>query len=220
MRRADREIADFGAIVELVGRCDTLRLGLADGGEAYVVPVSFGYEAQGGELAFYFHGARAGRKWELLARNPRVCVEGDLCHGFVDNGHGGVTCDFESFVGYGEAALLSGEEARRGLRLLLEHCGTPEYRCGPEAAAATVCIGLTDRPWPKLMVMALISRQGLGTSGQPISGSSSGAGRKKPTFCMKDCCAGMPAVSAMRTEPTLEECWKISGTVSQRCLPW
>ncbi len=39
MRKASREITDFEEIVKLVGRCDTVRLGLADGDEVYVVPL-------------------------------------------------------------------------------------------------------------------------------------------------------------------------------------
>lgn len=137
MRKAEREIADFEEIVRLADRCDTLRLGLVDGGEAYVVPVSFGYEVFDGALVLYFHGAAEGRKRDLIEKHPRVCVEGDLCHEFVDNGHGGVTCDYESFIGYGNAERLSGGEAERGLQLLLEHCGAPAKHCGPEVMAVT-----------------------------------------------------------------------------------
>jgi nitroimidazol reductase NimA-like FMN-containing flavoprotein (pyridoxamine 5'-phosphate oxidase superfamily) len=137
MRKAEREIKDFEELVRLVGRCDTIRLGLLDEGAPYIVPLSFGYEVVNGKIALYFHGAVEGRKVDLIAKNRRVCVEGDLCHGFVDNGHGGLTCDFESFIGYGDCVLVSGEDAKKGIALLMAHCGKPEISCPPEVMAIT-----------------------------------------------------------------------------------
>lgn len=124
-------------MADVLRRCDTIRIGISDERAPYIVPVSFGYEEQNGEIAVFFHGALAGRKTELLKRNPFVCVEADLCHGFVENGHGGLTCDFESVIGYGNAEPLEGEEKERGLRLLLAQCGAPHYQCTPEVTAAT-----------------------------------------------------------------------------------
>ena len=137
MRKANREITEFSELLALMEKCDTIRLGMVDEGEAYIVPVSFGCEALGGKIAVYFHGAVAGRKSELLKKHPRVCVEADVCNGFVENGSGGVTCDFESLIGWGNAELLSGAEAEKGLRLLLEHCGLGGYVCGADAMPIT-----------------------------------------------------------------------------------
>lgn len=137
MRRADREITSFDEIVELIGRCDTIRLGMADKGAPYVVPLSFGYEVVDGTVFFYIHGATEGRKHRLLDGRPRVCVEGDICHGFVSDGQGGGTCDYESFIGSGNAERVIDETAQNGLRLLLEHCGLPADPLGPEVLKVT-----------------------------------------------------------------------------------
>lgn len=137
MRKAEREIKDFEEIVRLIDRCDTIRLGLLDEGAPYIVPLSFGYVVENGRIALYFHGAMEGRKVGLIARNKRVCVEGDLCHGFVDNGRGGITCDYESFIGYGDCVSVSGAEAEKGIALLMAHCGHPEFSCPPEVMAIT-----------------------------------------------------------------------------------
>jgi nitroimidazol reductase NimA-like FMN-containing flavoprotein (pyridoxamine 5'-phosphate oxidase superfamily) len=137
MRKAEREITSFEEIADVLSRCDTIRLGISDGGVPYIVPLSFGYEVLDGKIAVYFHGAKAGRKAELLRSLPRVCVEADLCHGFVDNGRGGYTCDYESVIGYGNVELLEGEEAEKGIRLLLEHCGITAEACPAEAMAVT-----------------------------------------------------------------------------------
>lgn len=137
MRKSEREITDFKKIVGLVDRCDTVRLGISGGRAPYVVPVSFGYEVRDGRIVIYFHGASEGRKHDLLAEHPRVCVEGDICRGFVENGRGGITCDYESFIGYGDAVRAYGEEWEKGISLLNEHCGFPGFQCPPEMYAVT-----------------------------------------------------------------------------------
>ncbi|MEN6340218.1 MAG: pyridoxamine 5'-phosphate oxidase family protein [Clostridiaceae bacterium] len=137
MRKANREITDFQEKVALLDRCDTIRLGMTDDDAPYIVPVSFGYEAYNGKITVYFHGAVAGRKFELLKRHPRVCVEADVCNGFVDNDEGGATCDYESLIGWGNAVLLEGEAAKKGIRLLMEHCRLGEYACGDEVMKIT-----------------------------------------------------------------------------------
>ena len=140
MRKADREISNLGEIADILRRCDTIRIGISDEQAPYIVPVSFGYELQHDMISVYYHGAFEGRKAELLRQHPLVCVEADLCHGFVENGHGGLTCDFESVIGYGTAEWVEGEEKEHGLQLLLEHCGAPHYRCTPEVTAATAVV--------------------------------------------------------------------------------
>ena len=43
MRRVEREVTEETHIREILEGCETLRLGLWDGEEVYVVPVSYGY---------------------------------------------------------------------------------------------------------------------------------------------------------------------------------
>ena len=87
MRKSKREITDFHEILDIIQNMDTIRIGIHDGKYPYVVPVSFGYDSAGGRLAFYFHGAKEGKKAGLLAKNPHVCVEGDICYRFSSQGH-------------------------------------------------------------------------------------------------------------------------------------
>lgn len=98
-----------------------------------MVPVSFGCAVEDGKLAVYFHGAAQGRKHDLLARCNRVCVEADTFGGYVDTGHS-YTANYESVIGYGTAAVVTGAQAARGIALLLEHCGFPTSSA--EACAA------------------------------------------------------------------------------------
>ena len=125
MRRADREIRAFDEIVAVLDRCDTIRLGLhGDDGYPYVVPLSFGYAVEDGVLALYVHGAHEGLKHRLLAADNRVCVEADRCLRFAPHGDS-YTCAYESVIGFGRAEIVTGEQAVRGLDLLVAHCGFP-----------------------------------------------------------------------------------------------
>ncbi|MEA4870178.1 hypothetical protein SDC9_149295 [bioreactor metagenome] len=136
MRKEMREIKSLEEMMDLLSRCDTIRIGISDADAPYIVPVSFGYETIGGRIAVYFHGAQAGKRAELLKTLPRVCIEADLCHGFGETG-GGYSCDYESLIGYGAVELLGGAEAEKGLGLLMEHCGRPGYVCRAEVIAVT-----------------------------------------------------------------------------------
>lgn len=42
-------------MLEIVAECDCCRLGLVDNGEAYIVPMNFGFEDAGSALTLYFH---------------------------------------------------------------------------------------------------------------------------------------------------------------------
>ena len=58
-------------------RCDTIRVAMHGGEYPYVIPMTFGCELKDGSIIVYFHSAGAGRKWDILTKDPRVCVEAD-----------------------------------------------------------------------------------------------------------------------------------------------
>ena len=136
MRRIDREIKTFEEIVEVVERCDTVRLGMAGEIYPYVVPLSFGYEVVNEKLMIYVHGAKEGLKHELLAKCNRVCIEADICHGFVETERG-ITTLYESVIGFGIAQKVEGKEARKGLELILAHSGFPNEPLSDKALSIT-----------------------------------------------------------------------------------
>ena len=135
MRRSDREVKDFNDIVNIIEQCDTLHLGMNADGCPYVVPVSYGYDAQDGRVTLYFHGAGTGLKHQLLARDARVCAEMSTCLGFCDTGHS-LTCEYASVIGYGRAYRVEGEQALHALKRLNAHCGSPDFEMGD-------CVGMT-----------------------------------------------------------------------------
>jgi len=125
MRRKDREITDRGAMEAILDAAEVCRIALADGGEPYVVPVCFAY----GDNAIYFHSALAGRKMEILAKNPRCCVEVDRSSGPIQSDN---PCAWEmryqSVICTGTARVLTEYgEKRDAMNRILQHYGSPEH---------------------------------------------------------------------------------------------
>ncbi len=120
MRRADRAVTDGAEILRILGECDVLRLGLCDGAEAYIVPVNFGFCAAAHALTLYIHGAKKGRKYELLVKNPLCSFEADTCGGIVTNAETGlVTARYASVMGRARASFLEGEQKRAAMERFL-----------------------------------------------------------------------------------------------------
>ncbi len=127
MRRKDREVADIREIFDILIRCSTVRIGMRGEAYPYVVPVSFGAERAGGRPVVYFHCAKAGMKLDLLARDSRVCVEGDVFIKTEPTAHG-ITARYESVIGFGVCRFVMDDaEILHGLRLLTDHYGYHSY---------------------------------------------------------------------------------------------
>ena len=77
MTRREREVTDINEIIRILDTAKVLHLGLVDGDEPYVVPMNYGYTMQDGKLTVYLHGARRGRKLDLIRANPKVFFELD-----------------------------------------------------------------------------------------------------------------------------------------------
>lgn len=126
MRRHDREITDEAEVLAALNRCDVLRVALNSDTYPYIVPLSFGMEVIGERPYLYVHGAREGLRHDLLARDWRVCFEADRFEHYIETS-GGVSCVYESIIGFGRAEAVTGEEAAHGLALILAHCGHADY---------------------------------------------------------------------------------------------
>jgi nitroimidazol reductase NimA-like FMN-containing flavoprotein (pyridoxamine 5'-phosphate oxidase superfamily) len=142
MREKDKEITDPAEIERIVKGARVCRLGFADGGEPYVVPVCFGYE----DNALYFHCAPEGRKIDLIKKNNRVCVEVEADVEIVGAEKScGWSTRYRSVIGLGRARILESEEDRlRGLAVLMRQFGEkePDIELGKAASAAVVRIDM------------------------------------------------------------------------------
>lgn len=126
MRKAQREIKDIHAILDVLDRCQTIRMALNGDTFPYIVPLSFGWEQVDGKIFIYFHCAKEGKKIDLIAENNAVCLETDLLDGYVKTERG-VTADYKSVIARGYAEQVFGEHAMHGIELLLKHCGIEGY---------------------------------------------------------------------------------------------
>ena len=125
MRRKEKEITDKSEIESIIRKSLVCRLGLADDGSPYIVPLCFGYKDNG----LYFHSAKEGRKIEILKRNNDVCFE------FDDNLEvqtGKAACDwgmkYRSVIGYGRASFIEDpEEMRKALDIIMRQYADGDF---------------------------------------------------------------------------------------------
>lgn len=121
MRRKDREITDNNRIAEFIDKEQILRIAFYDEGEIYIVPLNYGYSFDE-KYTFYFHGARAGRKYELAKSSPSVGFEIDGNYTLLE---GETACDFsatfQSVVGTGVISLVDDKDEKiKGLDTIMK----------------------------------------------------------------------------------------------------
>ena len=121
MRRRDREITDKNAIKEFIAKEQIIRIAFYDEGDIYIVPVNYGYSYEE-QYTFYFHGAKAGRKYELAKKKPTVGFEIDGNYRLLESE---VACDFsaafQSVIGTGTLSLLEDNvEKINGLNAMMK----------------------------------------------------------------------------------------------------
>ncbi len=125
MRKSEKEITDQTAMEAIIRSSLVCRLGLSDENRPYVVPLCFGYQ----DMALYFHGAREGKKIDLIRKNPYVCFEFDLNSGLVEAEK---ACrwgmSYQSVIGSGQATLVDHPEEKKGaLKIIMEQYGDGEF---------------------------------------------------------------------------------------------
>lgn len=113
MRRKERQITDVSQITDFILSEQILRVGFQDKDYIYIVPVNYGFIIEDEKYVFYFHGAKAGRKYELAKLNPKVGFEIDGKYSLVD---GELACDytahFQSVIGNGILSLVENQEEK------------------------------------------------------------------------------------------------------------
>ena len=146
MRRKDREVTDPERIDAIIRACHCCRLGFYDNGEVYIVPLDFGYDEKEGKRTFYFHGAKEGRKMDLIRQTGYAAFEMDA--GYRLQG-GEQACDytaaFRSVIGEGSVREVTDpEEKKAGLTAILrQSTGQDQWTYGP-AMLAEVCVCRLD----------------------------------------------------------------------------
>ncbi len=125
LRRAERAVGEAATIAAVIRAAQVAHVGFVDDGEPYVVPLNFGWESGADAWGrFWFHSALAGRKAELLAARPLVCVqlEADLRLVAHERDACAWTQAYRSVMAWGRARpAADAEEARHGLDVVMRH---------------------------------------------------------------------------------------------------
>ncbi len=149
MRRRDREVTDSKKIQEVIENSHCIRLGMVDDQGVYIVPLNFGYECIGDSYRFYFHGAKEGRKVDILKQNNEVGFELDTNYKLIltKEAHE-CTAAFESIIGNGKVKFIEDEvEKCYALNKIMYHDTKKDDWEFPKAMLAQTCIFSMDVVW-------------------------------------------------------------------------
>jgi len=120
--RRELEVTDPSEILAILDKAKIVHIGLVDGDEPYVIPMNYGYTMQEGKLTLYLHGAKWGRKLDIMRANPKVffSLECD-----VQPFEGDIACRYgtaySSIMGKGTAEILEDVEAKKsGLSVFMK----------------------------------------------------------------------------------------------------
>ena len=115
MRRKDREVLDEVKIDKFIRNCDCCRIGFYDkeNNEVYIIPLNFGYSHVDNKRVFYFHGAKEGRKIELISKTKKVSFEMDSNHELII---GKMACNYseryQSVMGTGLISFVEDKDEK------------------------------------------------------------------------------------------------------------
>jgi hypothetical protein len=136
MRRNDREITDRKIIELFITKQKILRVAFYDNGEIYIVPVNYGYSYKNDKFVFYFHGATAGRKYELSKNNPMVGFEIDGNYMLIESKSPcKFSAAFQSVIGTGTIHIVNDKEEKKiGLDAIMKQATNKcEWRYNDES---------------------------------------------------------------------------------------
>lgn len=120
--RREREVTDLEEIIGILNRAKIVHVGMIDGNRPYVVPMNYGYTLENGKLTLYLHGAKEGRKLDILRENPNVFIEIDTD---IVPFEGHTACHYgicySSVMGEGTAEIVEdSEEKKEALSILMK----------------------------------------------------------------------------------------------------
>lgn len=122
MTRRERQVTDIEEIRSILDKSLIAHVGLVDGDEPYVIPMNYGYILEGEKLTLYLHGAKRGRKIDIIQKNPKVFFEAE-CDTVPFEGE--VACKYgmaySSIMGKGIAVIVEDvEEKKLGLSAVMK----------------------------------------------------------------------------------------------------
>ena len=162
MRRHDREIKDPSIILDIIHSLPFGHLAMNDAGKPYGVTMNYLSELDADRNAvLYFHGAKEGRKAEILARDPHVYFFAERDDGpkviVRPNGNKSVTNLYVSVSGEGMMELLEDAAEKRRVLLAMANAFSEEpFESLPDAVVEMTAVwklvlhGVTGKSNPPL----------------------------------------------------------------------
>lgn len=141
MRGNNRSNEGQKIIQSIINGAKICRIALCDGGKAYIIPMSFGYDGK----RIYLHSSEKGKKVELMRKSTSICFE---LESHVEIRESSVPCrfgmDYKSVVGYGKLVFLSSiREKKEALLTIMEHyTGKREFEFNEEVMRRTLVIAI------------------------------------------------------------------------------
>ncbi len=138
MRRKDREITDRAEMLRILSDARVCRLAMSDADRPYLVPLTFALDGED----LVLHSAPAGRKIDILRRNPAVCFEVEQG---VEINVGPSPCEtgmrFRTVIGRGVVEFVEdGPERARLLALFGPRYGAPDRPLSRNRVERTVVL--------------------------------------------------------------------------------
>ena len=122
MRKSDREIKSKEEIIDIIKRCDVIRLAFNNGDYPYILLLNFGFEVKNDIVIFYLHSALEGTKVDIMKKDNRASFEMDTKHElqyYEERGY--CTMSYESIIGRGRIRILPEDEKMNALKKLMGH---------------------------------------------------------------------------------------------------
>lgn len=141
MRRKDREIKDFGEMLNIIKKCDSCVVALNDDGFPYLVPMNFGMAVEAGQVYLYFHCATEGIKLDLIRKDNRVTFEMDCEHNFIlYEERMSCTMGYASVIGHGLMEFVPEEEKLQALKILMRQYHAEDFEFNTAQVSATTVL--------------------------------------------------------------------------------
>ena len=135
-----RLLTDRSEMEGIIRKCQVCHIAMVDpDGLPYVLPFNFGYEGN----IIYFHSGKLGKKMDILAHDPNVCVEfsTDYLLRFQNEKVGcSYTMKYRSVLAYGKVEFIHDPEQKiRIMDIVMKNYTSGEFKYNTPSMTEVCC---------------------------------------------------------------------------------
>ncbi len=135
-----RLLTDRSEMEEIIRKCQVCHIAMVDpDGLPYVLPFNFGFE----DNTIYFHSGKLGKKIDILANNPNVCVEfsTDYLLRFQNEKVGcSYSMKYRSVLAYGKVQFIDDPEQKtRIMDIVMKNYASEEFKYSMPSMTEVCC---------------------------------------------------------------------------------